>query len=416
MTFEEANWEQGLHFLQPSASQLEHGLELHRQLMVCENYGFLPKVLTPELEDSISKLSKRELSWPDWKRKGRVRRVTTPTRDIQGAKDFFSIVKHSGVDCLVQSVNFMGESLDDAVPILAAYRHLCNVFKDHLLQATCVDDIARAKAQGQTAVFFSLTGFPTAGAGSMCDLDGMLDWVDVWYHLGVRFMHLGYNRRNAFADGCLESSDGGLSDLGGELVRRMQRTGIVVDIPHSSQKTTFDVAAITEKPVLISHAGCAAIHPHRRCKTDEEIKAIADTGGYTGIFAVPGFLGDNPNITTLLRHLDHAIRLVGPDHVAVGTDVGHGQNWPSELPAPASRLQINPLGRNPDAGKTPSILVTAEGRASLAWSNWPLITVGLVKMGVSDDDIVKILGGNLRRVLRACQPEAERFSQQALLT
>ncbi len=411
----ELAFQQGLEILDPTPAQLERGLELHRSLTVCEGYGFLPKVLTPELKESIGHLNERELAWPEWKRKARVRRVTGPARDAQGAREFFDVIRHSGVDCLVQSVNYMGDSIDDAVPILAAYRHLCNTFKDHLLQATCVEDIDRAKAAGQTAVFYSLTGLPTAGAGSMADPDGMLDWVDVWYHLGVRFMHLGYNRRSLFADGCLEANDGGLSDLGRELVLRMHRVGMVVDIPHSSRKTTFDVAAIAQKPVLISHAGCTAINDHRRCKTDEELKAIAGTGGYVGILATSGFLGHQRDLNTLLRHLEHAIKVIGPEHVTVGTDVGYGQAWPKELPAPRSRLAINPLGRNPDAPATPSAPPSEAAQASLAWSNWPLITVGLVKLGLSDDAIAQILGGNLRRVLRACQPDCERAVQAAMM-
>jgi len=404
---------QGIRILNPSAGELERGLALHRQLAVCENYGFLPKVRTAELEQSLGALVDRGLGWPEWKRKARVRRVTAAARDAGGAREFFQLVEESGISCLVQSVNFMGESLDDAILILAAYRHLCNTFKDRLLQATCAEDIDRAKAAGQTGMFFSLTGFPLTGAGGLADLDGLLDWVDVWYHLGVRFMHLGYNRRNAFADGCLEVNDGGLSDLGAALVRRMNATGMVVDIPHSSTRTTFDTVKVATKPVLASHIGCASVYRHRRCKTDEELKAIADTGGYVGIFSVPGFLGPRADLNTLLDHIQHALQVVGPDHVAVGTDVGYGQSWPEGLPAIPARHALNPLGKNPDPPVSPAPEPYPEGRASLAWTNWPLITVGLVKLGLSDDAIARMLGGNLKRVLRACQPEGERAALAA---
>jgi membrane dipeptidase len=401
------DWQCGLEILKPSQSELDKGLMLHRELAVCENYGFLPKVYTSRLGEKIGELQARGMGWPQWKRKSRAQRVTAATRDAQGCADFFEVLKRSGICSMIQSVNYMGESLDDAIVVMASYRHLCNVFKDRVFQATCAEDIDRAKATGSTGLFFSLTGLPFGGAGSMADLDGLLDWVDVWYHMGIRFMHLGYNRRNQFADGCLEVRDGGLSDLGREYVKRMNKVGIVVDAPHSSPNSVFDAAAVTSRPILASHIGCSSIFDHPRCKSDAEIKAIADTGGYVGIVSMPGFLGPDADLNLLLRHIEHAVKVVGADHVAIGTDLGYGQSWPKEMPPNPDRSKVSPLGKNPRPSAVPIRNSDPVRKASLAWTNWPLITVGLVRMGLSDDDIAKLLGGNLRRVLRACRPDDE---------
>jgi membrane dipeptidase len=400
-------WQQGLEVLQPTATQLERGLELHRNLPVCENYGFLPKVYTPQLKDAIEALNARNLAWPEWKRKSRTFRVVTPLDNPEATQEFEAVLNRAGVAAMIQSVNYMGESLDDAMMIMAAYRRLCLEMPRRVFQATQAEDITEAKKTGRTAIFFSLTGLPTAGAGSMGDLDGLLDWVQVWYNMGVRFMHLGYNRRNAFADGCLEVHDGGLSDLGSELIARMNRAGIIVDVPHSSKNSTLQAAQVSSKPITASHIGCVEVNDHPRCKTDEEIKAIAATGGYVGIFGVPGFLGGTSNINMVLRHVEHAVKVVGAGHVAIGTDLGYGQDWPKEIEGQKSLARVNPMGKNQRPSKPAASIDPVQqalGRASLAWTNWPLLTVGLVKMGLKDDEIEKILGGNLQRLLRDNQP------------
>ncbi len=406
----EVFWKQGLAVLKPTEAELERGLALHRELGVWENYGFLPKVYTPRLQEEVDGLALRGLSQVEWKRLSRTFRVSLPTRDAAAGEAFFSILRHAGVAGLIQSVNYMGETVEDAVAILAAYRQLCNAFKDRLLQVTCAEDMDAARAAGQVGVVFSLTGFPTAGAGSLSDPEALLDWVKVWYDLGVRLMHLGYNRRNWFAEGCTEANDGGVSDFGRELICRMNRVGVVVDVPHSSRQTVLDAARMSSRPVVATHIGCAAVHGHPRCKGDEEIKAIAESGGYVGICAVPGFLGPDADLNALLRHVAHALRVVGPEHVAVGTDRGFGQVRPPSIrdyPGGCKR-SIDPMGwsdaTRPGADAAPPDPVR---RGSLEWSNWPLITVGLVQMGLKDEAIAQLLGGNLRRVLRACRPEAE---------
>lgn len=407
-TFEQF-WQKGLSVLKPSSRDLEKGLELHRNLGVCENYGFLPAVLGRDTVDKINALHDRGMGIAEWKQKSWVHRVVSPTRDRQAAEEYIAAIDQAGICGMIQNVSDIGECLEYAVMNIAAHRHVCNSLKPRLFQATCAADMETARNNNQTGVFFSLTGLPVAGTGSMADMDALLDWVDIWYYMGIRFMHLSYNRRNYFADGCTEERDGGLSDFGGELIKRMNRAGIIVDVPHSSFNTTMDAIRISDKPVIATHAGCQEVHHHPRCKSDQELKMIASSGGYVGIFAYPGLLGPEADLNLLLKHVSHAVQLLGADHVAVGTDIGykgnlHGKTEIQTPPATARHIRKT-------SGFRPEHMVYDDNQdhinGSLAWTNWPLITVGLVQMGLSDGDIEKILGGNLKRVLAACQPKAE---------
>lgn len=144
---------------------------------------------------------------------------------------------------------------------------------------------------------------------------------------------------------------------------------------------------------------CDGLHHHIRSKPDRVIKAIADTGGYIGICCVPAFLGGQGNIGAMLDHLDYAVRRFGAEHVAIGIDVAY-----------TSRNMAVESKKVPRTGPTrprwesfwpPGSLDSGGQPLSLAWTNWPLFTVGMVQRGYSDDDIQKILGGNVMRVAKA---------------
>ena len=184
----------------------------------------------------------------------------------------------------------------------------------------------------------------------------------------------------------------------------MNRVGVIVDVAHSGWQTSLDAAKVSERPIVASRSGCAALNPHHRCKPDEVIGAIAESGGYIGICCVPAFLGGTGDIRAVLDHIDHVARNFGADHVAIGTDVAHSssatdrevQKIPRRRP-PRSRWEglwppDDPVFA-PEWHQEHQIL-------SLAWTNWPLLTVGLIQRGYSDTDIQKIIGGNVLRVAR----------------
>jgi membrane dipeptidase len=143
----------------------------------------------------------------------------------------------------------------------------------------------------------------------------------------------------------------------------------------------------------------ASIYEHIRSKPDEVIKAIADTGGYIGICCISPFLRGTGDINQLLNHIDYVVKKFGPEHVAIGTDVAYtSQNYAAEAKKvprlPRSRPDFRSLWPADD------FKTTSEMTSSIAWTNWPLFTVGLVQRGHSDEVIRAIIGGNVMRVAR----------------
>lgn len=400
LLFEEP-WQEAVRLLEPTPSQLEHGLELHRSLTVCEAYGFLPGAWTKEAVQTFIEGPDGN-SEVDYQRKLNHLRTTGVTSTEETREEFRAALKQAGIHCIVQPVNDYGESIMCTVQRIAAVRHVCLDMPETIFQTTNSAGIDRAKADGRTAVIFSLTGMPTFGVHDMTDPAQLLEWVMYWHSIGVRFMHISYNRRNLFGDGCTELNDGGLSDLGRDLVGVMNKTGIIVDVPHSSRQTLLDACAVSKAPVTVTHAGCKEVWDGARCKSDEEIKAIAETGGYMGIYSVPTLLGENADLLLMLEHLKHALKVVGPEHVVIGTDIAHQPQIPDGMreqakPRPPAWRKRNAGGWNERAGRAE---VTGDPlRGSLAWTNKPLLTVAMVQMGLSDEEIAQIHYGNLKRVL-----------------
>jgi membrane dipeptidase len=219
-------------------------------------------------------------------------------------------------------------------------------------------------------------------------------------------MHLTYNRRNPIGDGAGEPHDGGLSDFGHAVVAEMNRVGVIVDTAHSGWKTAFDAAKASAKPMVASHTTAAGLYRHFRGKPDDTIAAICDTGGLVGICCIPRFLGGKGDIGAFLDHIDYVAKKFGVEHVAIGTDVSYVSRFEKEERAKVQRRADGslPLGSGPKwehLWPKDDFQTTPEAEQSLAWTNWPLFTAGLVQRGYSDDDIRKILGGNILRVARA---------------
>jgi membrane dipeptidase len=393
-----------LSVLQPSQADLERGLELHAQCFACDTFSFLPSVFSEEYVEAFNELKAgnvgaRELAW----RTGMLRGIAA-TRDKRAAREFAAAVKASGLNCIVQTVA-EGKSREQDIKRMAMSRQCCRVQRKVIVQAGSSDEIREINRAGRTAVVWSINGPPMAGL--LEDPDEELSWVQTWYNLGVRLMHLTYNRRNFIGDGCAEPADGGLSELGRDLVREMNRVGIIVDIPHSGKQTALDAAHASERPMMASHTAAESLFKHMRCKSDEELKAVAETDGLVGVYVLPNMLGPDATLNTMLDHVDYIAKLVGTDHVSIGTDTTYAAKWPEGISAyPNARFRSTWWG-NWSSENHPLPPSDEASAGSLAWTNWPLYTVGLVTRGYDDDDIAKILGGNFLRVLDANRPEEE---------
>jgi membrane dipeptidase len=219
--------------------------------------------------------------------------------------------------------------------------------------------------------------------------------VKTFHGLGQRVSQLTYNSRNRIGNGSTERGDGGISDFGASIVEAMNEVGMVVDVSHCGDQTTLDAFEMSSEPVLITHSNCRALAPgHPRCKTDDAIRAMARSGGVMGITGVRMFVkNDEPTtIEHYLDHFDHVARLVGVEHLGVGSDIDL-DGYDDMPPAQNARLRA---GYKDSYGFRDKIDI--EG------ADHPLrmldLAEGLFRRGYSDADVEGVLGGNFRRVLK----------------
>ncbi len=222
----------------------------------------------------------------------------------------------SGISVIKLSLGGINMDLAHTVAEIAQIQQIIETYPGYFTQVRVVDDMARAKRAGLLGIILSFESTDMLG--------GEVASFEVFRGLGVRVMQLSYNRRSPFAAGVMEPDAGGLTALGRDAVREMNRLGIAIDLSHANAATTADVLGASARPPVMTHAGCAAVHEHPRNKSDAQLRALADKGGVVGIYDLP-YLTASPRQPTLddyLAHLEHALRVAGEDHVGIGSDVG----------------------------------------------------------------------------------------------
>lgn len=292
--------------------------------------------------------------------------------------------RQSGINVISLNVSFDGVDPHDAFPLLATYRNWIQQHGEHYVLADTVADIEAAKAQGRLAVVFDIEGGNAVAAHP-----GL---VEVFYRLGVRWMLFAYNKNNTLGGGCMDD-DTGLTDYGKRVIDEMERVGMVLCCTHVGHRTAREAMEYSSKPVIFSHSNPSAVYPHVRNISDDLMKACARSGGVVNINGVGMFLGDGPDgcgdnsTETLLRHIDYAARLIGPQHVGLGLD------YVFDVAELEEYLQKNP-------SLFPVIPKQRASYVQVEPERFPLIAEGLLKMGYSDSDVQDILGNNNLRVAR----------------
>ena len=395
--------EVALGLLKPSEKDLEHGLELHKNSIVCDTYGFAPRaaidgdVMCAAVEAGASEAELQDMS--------EEMSMTRCATDAQERAEYQEAWEAGGVTCIVQNAGEEGQAPLRLIKRLARFTFVADTMRDFLVRATSPEDVVAAKEQGKHCFYMSGNGVPIPQ--DWVSVEEELRYIRIFYQLGIRIMHLTYNRRNMIGDGCAEPSNAGLSDFGRAVVAEMNRVGVIVDVAHAGWKTSLEAAQISSVPMVASHSGCCALNEHIRCKPDEVIRAIVDTGGYIGICCIPAFLGRSGDINALLDNVDYVAKTFGVEHVTIGTDTAYASR---AIQGEQQKVPSRRKGRSRWEGFWPPDAFDDHWRQehmvkSLAWTNWPLFTVGLVQRGYSDEEIQKILGGNMLRVARAVIPE-----------
>lgn len=396
--------------LKPSQSDLEHGLELHSQSIVFDSYGFAPRAAVDG--EALAKLDAAGASDIEWGDAREEMSMTRPALVAKEREEFAEAFRCAGVTCIFQNAGEEGQTPERLLKRLARFTFLADMLRGTLVRAALPGDIHQAKQEGRHCLYLTGNGVPLPQ--TWISVNEELGYIRHFFNLGIRMMHVTYNRRNMLGDGCAETANGGLSDFGRAAIAEMNRVGVIVDVAHTGWKSSREAAEVSSKPMVASHTVCNELNEHIRAKPDDVIKAICETGGLVGICLIPNFLGGAGDVTRVLDHIDYVVQKFGIDHVAIGTDVAHTSQYSTAENAKvprrsARRSRFGALWPNGSLGGN------WPGRATLAWTNWPLMTVGLVQRGYNDEQIQKIIGGNILRVCREVLPESlQKISRESV--
>lgn len=218
-----------------------------------------------------------------------------------------------------------------------------------------------------------------------------LDRLERLFDFGIRAVQLTYNRRNLVGDGCTERTDAGLSRAGVEVVEKLDSLGVVVDLSHCGPATTLDAIDVAGSPPAYTHTSCGAVYDYPRAKSDEELAAIADAGGYVGIVGIPFFIGGSRDVEAMVDHVDHAVDVVGVDRVGVGTD--WTISWTAGLPEPLQERMAYVYERE-NLGDEHEFAFGESLPPMERYGDWGAIPDALEARGYGDGEIRGICGGN----------------------
>jgi membrane dipeptidase len=211
-----------------------------------------------------------------------------------------------------------------------------------------------------------------------------------------------------FADGCTERRDGGLSYYGTELIAKMNELGMIVDCAHVGIKSSIEAVEASSKPIVYSHTGCRSIFDHPRNKTDEALKVLSEKGGVAGIYNVPSFISPKPekaNLEIFLDHVEHAIKVMGIDHVGIGSDQGikDSSRFPSKENFFFDRATKYEQARQEEYNhfKDEVNMIPPRYLPELAHHDYMFkITESLLIRGYTETEVKLVIGGNFMRIMK----------------
>jgi membrane dipeptidase len=270
-------------------------------------------------------------------------------------------------------------------------------FRDHadlILPWRDADDIDAARASGRIAI--------ALGVQNPLPIEDDLGLVEVLHRLGVRVLQLTYNNQSLLGCGWTEAEDSGLTRMGREVVREMNRAGMLIDLSHAGERTTLDAIAASARPVAVTHATPAYWRPGGRQVSDRVLRALGESGGMLGLSLYPLHLTDGSR-TTLAAFCEMAAKvaeMIGVDKLGIGSDLCKGQSdtavqWMRE----GKWIRPDPAQPRPTFPPQPAWFRDSRDFANLA--------AGLRAAGFAEAEVDMILGGNWLRFLKAAFRPAE---------
>ncbi|MDA3920558.1 MAG: membrane dipeptidase [Salinisphaera sp.] len=268
---------------------------------------------------------------------------------------------------------------------LGEWNRRFDAYPELILPVHEMADIRRAKAEGRVGVFF--------GAQNCSPIEDDIDLVAIFRRLGLLIMQLTYNNQSLLATGCYETDDTGITRFGREVIREMNRVGMVIDMSHSGERSTLEAIELSARPILISHANPLFFHAAKRNKSERVLRALAESGGLLGLSTYAMHLPGGGDCT-LLQFCDMVARtvdLMGIEHVGVGTDLC--QKQPTDI---LTWMRNGRWSRTLDFGEGSA--EQPDWPAQPHWfrgaTDYPNLTAGLLARGFEAHEIARIMGEN----------------------
>lgn len=296
----------------------------------------------------------------------------------------------------ITAINVTCAIWENARETLEDLGHWNRRFEEHsdlIVKANTANDIRAAYEQEKTAI---ILGFQNTSP-----IEDNIDFVGLFATLGVRVMQLTYNTQNLVGSGCYEPHDGGLTAFGRDLIKEMNQHGVLVDMSHTGERTSMDTIEVSSKPVAITHANPRFIKETQRNKSDDMLRALADSGGVLGLAAYPHLFAYDSTVEQFCEMVARTVDLMGIDHVGIGTD--------HHLGFSADEKKFWVQGRFsrsvPSFMSSQGFLSSDWDGEDVEWASWietpadmQNIVRGLKEHGFSPQEVEAIMGGNWLRL------------------
>tara|TARA_B100001250_G_scaffold124835_1_gene106111 strand:- start:1511 stop:2479 length:969 start_codon:yes stop_codon:yes gene_type:complete len=300
------------------------------------------------------------------------------------SREIFEINNQAGLDAVHVTIVYH-EDYEEFLEKLNQWNKLFKDNSDLIFLGKNFSDIDKAKSENKTAIFF--------GFQNCSPIEDNINLVEKVHEHGCRFMQLTYNNQSLLATGCYEKIDGGVTNFGRETIKEMNRVGIVIDMSHSGEKSTFDAIEISEKPIAITHANPSFWHQAKRNKSDLLLKNLSESGGMLGLSLYPHHLKNNSEckLESFCEMVARTVDIMGLKSVGIGSDLCLNQpnsivEWMRNGTWSKSKNYGEGSKNKPGFPQQPDWFLDARGFNNLELG---LKTVGFKELEVND-----ILGNN----------------------
>ncbi|MBT6507630.1 MAG: membrane dipeptidase [Marinovum sp.] len=299
----------------------------------------------------------------------------------------FRQMREGGVDAVHVTISYH-ENFRETVLNFEQWNRWFEQYPDLIMKGLWAGDIDRAKDSNRTAIFF--------GFQNPSPIEDDIGLVEIVHTLGARFMQLTYNNQSLLATGCYEAEDTGITRMGRQVIKEMNRVGLVVDMSHSADRSTIEAAELSERPIAITHANPHAWHPALRNKRHEVLKAVTDAGGMLGVSLYPHHLKDKSDCTlqSFCEMIARAADSYGVHSLGIGSDLC--QDQPDSV---VEWMRVGRWSKEIDYGEGSA---SAPGFPPMpTWfqdnRDFGNIAEGLAKTGLSQSEVNGIMGENWYR-------------------